>query len=201
MTFEEFLFYDKDWIYKQFQRLEFVRSPKYYTFKIALNLLLQNNGKIIVETGTQRMIDDPGGCSTLLFGAFCQRYGKKLFTVDNNQKNIDTSKQATQAYSDHITYVLADSVQFLQTFNRHIDLLYLDSKDCPVTGDATEAQQQQLNEFLAAENKLSEGSIYLGDDSAFENGGKTRLLKKYLISKPEWRCVLDWGQALWIKVR
>lgn len=200
MTYEEFLFIENDWMHKDFDRLELVRSQKYFTFKVALNIFLQNKGNIIVETGTQRVIDDPGGCSTLLFSAFCQRYGKKLFTVDNDSMHMETSKQATQQYKDCITYVLMDSVMFLKEFNGQIDLLYLDSLDCPLPPqDATQAQEHNLNEFKAAYDKLHKGSILLIDDNGLENGGKTRLTKKFLLETGEWQCILDAGQTLWIK--
>jgi hypothetical protein len=177
-----------------------VRSQKYFTLKAALNILLQNDGKTIVETGTQRMKDDPGGCFTTLFGAFCKRYGKKLFTVDNDPKNIETSKEATREYADCITYVLMDSVKFLSEFNQKIDLLYLDSLDCPLPpADATEAQTHNLNELKAAYDKLHKGSILLIDDNNFENGGKTRLSKKFLLETGEWQCILDHGQTLWMR--
>lgn len=199
MSLSDFIF-ENDWFGKEFQRLEFVNSPKYVTFKIALNLLLQNKGKLIVETGTQRMIDDPGGCSTLLFGAFCHRYYKYLITVDNNPEHMATSVKVTKKYADHIAYALADSVGFLTLFGRPIDLLYLDSLDCPIPpADATEAQQHNLNELKAAYDKLHKGSILLIDDNSFENGGKTRLTKKYLLETGKWLCILDSSQTLWMK--
>jgi len=197
----DFIFFENDWLAKEFNRLEVVRSPKYITLKIALNLFLQSNGQTIVETGTQRMIDDPGGCSTLLFGAFCKRYNTKLITVDNNPEHMETSKKATKEYAQWITYVLQDSVKFLREFNRHIDLLYLDSLDCPLPpADATESQQHNLRELQAAYDKLPKGAILLVDDNNFENGGKTRLSKTYLKDTGEWQCILDYGQTLWLRV-
>lgn len=160
----------------------------------------------MVETGTQRVIDDPGGCGTLLFGAFCNRYGKKLFTVDINPLNIQVSREATREFKDCITYVTMDSVKFLTEFNEKIDLLYLDSLDCPFDYenpsrvlDATEAQTHNLNELKAAYDKLHKGSILLMDDNNFENGGKTRLSKRFLLETGEWQCILDHGQTLWVR--
>lgn len=197
---EDFIFVDRDWLYKRYEYLEFVRSPKYLTFKAALNLFLQNNGQIIVETGTQRMKDDPGGCSTTLFGAFCKKYGKKLFTVDNNPLHIKTSMDCTAEFKDHITYVLKDSVKFLSEFDQKIDLLYLDSLDCPPPPlDATESQLHNLNELKATYNKLQLGSLVLIDDNNWENGGKSRLSKLFLLRSGEWHCILDLGQTLWVK--
>lgn len=198
----DFLFIENDWLYKQFQHIESVGSMiKYVTIKVALNILLQTGGQLIVETGTQRMKDDPGGSSTTIFGAFCKRYGKRLITVDNNAKNLEVSKECTMEFKDHITYVLSDSVEFLQRFSEPIDLLYLDSLDCPVEGDATEAQEHSLRELKAAYKNLHKGSLLIIDDNNFPNGGKSRLAKYFLLRTKEWLCILDYAQTLWQKIR
>jgi predicted O-methyltransferase YrrM len=200
--FADFLFFENDWLQKEFQHLEFVQSPKYPTFKIALNLFLQNNGKTIVETGTQRMINDPGGCSTLLFGAFCAHYLCTLVTVDNDPDHMATSKQITEKYKNYIIYKLMDSLKYLHERKEPIDLLYLDSLDCPLPPkDATEAQIHNLNELQVAYDKLHKGSIILIDDNNFENGGKSRLSKRFLLVTGEWQCLLDYGQTVWIKTK
>jgi len=199
---KDFIFVEYDWLYQRYNYLEFVRSPKYFTFKAALNLFLQNNGQIIVETGTQRVKDDPGGSSTTLFGAFCKRYGKKLFTVDNNPLHMKISIDCTREFKDYITYVLKDSVKFLREFNQKIDLLYLDSLDCPPPpADATEAQLYNLSELKAAYDRLGKGSILLIDDNNFTNGGKSRFSKAFLLETMQWRCILDHGQTLWERVK
>jgi len=199
---EDFMFFENDWLSKRYKLdLEFVRSQKYVTFKAALNLFLQKNGEIIVETGTQRLKDDSGGGSTTLFGAFCQKYNKKLFTVDINAVNMKVSMDVTREFKDYITYIVKDSVKFLSEFNQKIDLLYLDSLDCPLPpADATKSQIHNLNELKAAYDKLHKGSVLLIDDNNFANGGKTRLSKQFLLESHEWHCILDYGQTLWIKV-
>ena len=198
----DFLFVEEDWLFQRYSHLEFVKSPKYLTFKTALNLFLQNNGQLIVETGTQRMRDDPGGCSTTLFGAFCAKYGKRLITVDNNPLHLKISMDCTREFRDYISYVLKDSVEFLSEFTGAIDLLYLDSLDCPLPpADATEAQQHNLNELKAAYKNLHVGSLVLIDDNNFENGGKSWLSKRFLLKSGEFYCILDHGQTLWERVR
>jgi len=202
LDFEEFVFFENDWLAKRYFYLDFVKSRKWLTFKIALNLFLQSNGQLIVETGTQRLKDDPGGCSTTLFGAFCQHYGKRLITVDNNPHHIEISKECTKDFKNHITYVLMDSVEFLSRFTEPIDLLYLDSLDCPLPpADATEAQKHNLRELKAAYKNLHKGSIVLIDDNDFANGGKSRLSKRFLLKTGEWICLLDHGQTLWVRIK
>lgn len=200
---DDFLFMEEDWMYKEFAaRLELVRSVKYYTFKAALNLLLQRTGGpgiVIVETGTMRVKDDPGGCSTLLFAAFAQRYQAHLYTVDNSAEHMEVAKEETKQYADHVTYALQDSIQFFKNFKGAIHLLYLDSFDCDPKGDSTISQMHQMQEFEEAKWFLNAGSILLLDDNNFPSGGKTRILKHYLATKPEWELILDAGQSLWQK--
>jgi len=197
-----FYFWEDDWLRQKYGYLEAVKSRKYCTFKAALNLFLQNNGQIIVETGTQRLKDDVGGCSTTLFGAFCKTYNKTLYTVDNDPKHLEISKELTQEFKDHIVYVLSDSVEFLEKFDEPIDLLYLDSLDCPLPpADATESQLHQLREIKAAYPKLHKGSVVLLDDNDFTNGGKTRLSKRWLFKTREFLLILDDKQSLWLKIK
>lgn len=199
MTLGDFIFFENDWLYQLYHNyLGILRDPKYFTIKAALNLFLQNDGEIIVETGTQRVKEANG--STTLFGIFCKKYDKKLFTVDINPLNMKVSMNVTKRFKDCITYVVMDSVKFLSKFDKKIDLLYLDSLDCPLPpADATEAQTHNLNELKAAYDKLHKGSILLMDDNDFANGGKTRLSKIFLLETGEWHCILDLRQSLWMK--
>lgn len=202
---DEFLFCERDWLYKQFLHIiktEGYSLKKYTSLKIALNLFLQNNGKLIVETGTQRMKDDGGGSSTTFFGAFCKRYNKYLVTVDNDKEHLEISRKLTKEYEDYITYILKDSIEFLNNFNEPIDLLYLDSMDCPSPPeDAINSQIHQLNEVKAIIHKMRVGSLILLDDNDWENGGKTRLAKQFLLGTGDWRCIIDREQSLWERIR
>jgi hypothetical protein len=191
---QDFLYFD-GW----FDHYRLKLGERYYTFKVALNLLLQFGGKHIVETGSMR---SPGnwyydGCSTYLFGEFADRYGNHLWTCDLDEWAIETARAATMAFESRITYVCRGSVEFLTGFADPIDLLYLDSMDCPHDGDATAAQQHNLRELTAALPHLSRRAIVLLDDNEFPNGGKTRLSKAYLLDAG-WLCLLDYRQSLWL---
>jgi hypothetical protein len=175
-------------------------GERYGTFRAALNLLLQLGGKHIVETGSLRR---PGnwyydGCSTYLFGEFADRYGGHLWTCDLDEQVIETARGATAAFDARITYVCQDSVRFLASFQETIDLLYLDSLDCPDEGDASVPQAHSLRELVAAFPNLSNRAIVLLDDNAPANGGKTRRAKEYLLDAG-WLCVLDSRQSLWMR--
>ena len=174
-------------------------GDRYYTFKIALNWLLQHPGKNIFETGSLRTPDSWGdGYSTYLFGQFISKYGGHLWTCDIDEQVIEIAKRETKEFSEQITYVCGDSIEFLRNFDDTINLLYLDSLDCPVEGDATDAQRQNLRELQAALPKLSSQAIILLDDNNFPNGGKTLLSKDYLLENG-WLCLFDLQQSLWAR--
>lgn len=197
MNIEEFV-YVNSWFETKYKE---GLDARYFTFKVALNLFLQLGGNNIIETGCQRMVDDwGGGCSTLIFGNFCVKYNKQLWTVDLNYKNLEVAKQATAEYKSHITYCLHDSLAFLEAFDKPIDFLYLDSFDCsidPLVGSAP-AQQHQLAELKIALPKLSSNCIIGLDDNNFPDGGKTKLSKQYLLNNG-WMCILDYQQTIWIR--
>ncbi len=176
-------------------------SSRYWTFKIALNLFLQNDGRIIVETGTTRMVDDWGaGSSTVLFGEVVKKYGGLLYTVDIDPKNIETCKNITFPYKQNIEYVVDDSLHFLENYKGQIDLIYLDSLDFPLDGsDPLPCQEHQLKELKLALPRLGYGGIILLDDNDFPNGGKAKLSKEYL-NKENYMCIMDSQQSLWISL-
>jgi len=148
------------------------------------------------------MKDDGGGSFTLFFGEFLNTYPGHLWTVDISSRNLQTSMECTKMFAHNITYVCSDSIKFLQRFDHQIDLLFLDSADCDPTDTvlARFAQMHQMKEFLAAEDKLHNGSILLMDDSYFPSGGKTYLLKNFLIKqRKNWMLICDNEQTLFVR--
>ncbi len=182
------------------QKYRIKSDGRYPTFKTALNLMNQLGGKNIVETGTTRMVDDYGaGYSTVMFADYLTKYGGKIWTVDISQANIDTCKLVTKEFEKVVSYHVQDSLAFLANFKEKIDLLYLDSFDYPLDGtDPTPCQEHQLKEFKLAEHLLSDSAIVLLDDNNFDNGGKTKLTKNYLVEQG-WTCLIDLQQSLFIK--
>lgn len=204
MKDDNFLWIQNDWLAKEFDRLQVIHSPHYLTFKTALGLFMQLDGDLIIETGSMRMKDDPGGAYTLLWGAFCKRYNKRLITVDVLPEVTNVCKECTMDYAGHITYITQDSVEFLRNFNDPIDLLFLDSMDCPIPIEGLspeESQKHNFEEFKVAEKNLHKNSLLLMDDNNFSNGGKPRITKNYLLEQSDWVCLLDYAQSLWIKAK
>ena len=189
--------YIRNWFEKEYP----IGSDRFWSFKIALNLLLQNHGTHIVETGTVNEGDFGAGASTIFFGKFLQKYGGKLWTVDISPEAIEECKKKTADYKDNIVYVCEDSVEFLDKYLGPIDLLYLDSMDYPLTaseGTIEECQKHQLKELETAYSKVMPGGIILLDDNGLPGGGKTKLAKEFLENKGD-ICVMDFQQSLWIK--
>lgn len=184
-----------------FEKYKLKPGGRYYTFKTALALFLQRNGRNIVETGCIKEANDwSTGMSTFIFGEFCFEYDRMLYTVDKNSKALEMAKQCTSDFAKNIIFNLGDSVAFLKKFDKPIDLLYLDSLDCPTNEDedAVFSQKHALNELLAAYPKLGTHSVILIDDNDWKHGGKSRLVKRYL-AENDWHCVMDERQSLWIK--
>lgn len=179
-------------------------SGRTETMEKALELMLDKKRTpgILVETGCVRMKNDVGaGQSTLIFGDFCKTYNHHLFTVDISPEALYVCQDVTKEFEVFITYVENDSIAFLKDFNQTIDLLYLDSKDCPEYDSPTstnliQSQIHQLLELEAAWDKLSEDPIILLDDNKFTNGGKTRLSKVWLMEHGLTE-IMSGKQSLW----
>lgn len=173
---------------------------RFQSFMIAISLLYDRfESPVILETGTIRLENDYGaGYSTYIFGDMINRFGGELITVDISKENIDLCKTITSDFSKNITYINDDSLEFLSTFNKKINLLYLDSYDCPIEGDATASQNHNLQEFLLSENNLDEKSIILIDDVNFSNGGKAKLTHEYL-SSHNYKKIYELQQSVWSK--
>jgi hypothetical protein len=138
-----------------------------------------------------------------VFGSFCRQYHLHLHTVDISSAAIELSRHATHSCAEFITYTVGDSVLFLKNFPQKIDLLYLDSMNCPENDSADSptliaSQQHQLKEIEAAFDKLSADPIILLDDNDFDNGGKTKLSKIFLQQKG-FTDITSWKQSLWLK--
>lgn len=190
-------FMKSTWFYDHFEGLLACRAP---TQRAALGIVNQfTSSPLILETGTIRRHNDWGaGMSTLLYGWYAKEFGGRVITVDIDEENIRVCKEVTHMFSDYITYVATDSLKYLANFKEKIDLLYLDSMDTPVEGDASESQQHNLNEFILAESLLNDKAVIVIDDVGLPNGGKGAKTHEYLISRGYlWIAVGQ--QSVWIK--
>lgn len=129
----DFLYY-KNWFSIKYAELG-LRLP---SLKMSLNLMLQNNGKVIVETGTAKEWDDVGaGRSTDALSVFAAKYDIDFYTVDIFSGQLrKKSEDRILKNGGKVTFVESDSVEFLQNFDKTIDFLYLDSYDFPAAAVA-----------------------------------------------------------------
>ena len=111
--------------------------------------------------------------STMIFSDFVKKVGGHMYSCDINKKNIINAKKFVKSNINFITFINEDSLNFLSSFNKEIDFLYLDSLDAQLKG----ANEHQLKEIKMALPKLKRSSLILLDDK----GGKTELSVNYLI--------------------
>lgn len=188
-----------EWI-QQYQKLD----GRFPTMLKALELFNERSGTTIVETGCIRFPDDWGaGMSTYIFGSYAKKTGASVYTVDISQDNMNCCKEVTKEFADVITYTVQDSLAFLSEFSQTINLLYLDSMDCPIEAEPDDpelvrSQTHQLTEAQIALPKISPDGIILLDDNGFPHGGKTKLTKIFL-AEEGWKELLYGQQSLWIQ--
>jgi predicted O-methyltransferase YrrM len=191
-------FMRSSWFNDHFRGMLAERST---TQQTALGILNQfTHAPTILETGTIRRLNDWGaGLSTLLFGWYVKEFGGRVITVDCDAANIQTCKEATHQFANYITYVTSDSCKYLADFEGKIDLLYLDSMDTPIEGDASKSQQHNLNEFILAERSLADRAVIVIDDVGLPNGGKAAKTHEYLIAKG-YLWISNQQQSVWLKI-
>ena len=151
------------------------KNIRFSSFKKALTIAKSRDLKTFVETGTSRgkikflffsKYNWKDGMSTLIFSEYVKNYNGHLFTCDINPINIKNSKK-------FVTFVVDDSINFLNNFKNHIDFLYLDSLD----GQNPNSSEHQLNEIEASYLKLHKNSLVLLDDK----GSKTKLSLSFML--------------------
>lgn len=132
---KDFVYQRTDWFVKKYADKSDQRYP---TLKIALNLYLQQEGRVIVETGCLRERGDYGsGQSTFLFCDVVSRYGGHVWSIDVSAKNLKVCGEVTKEFESNRTLICNDSVVGIEglkndgKFPGKIDLLYLDSWDYP----------------------------------------------------------------------
>ena len=150
----------------------------------------------IVETGCIRAEDDfeGAGFSTYVFGAYLQRRGGRLMSVDNDPNHCAFARQWTRCFGNAVEVCLADSVAHLKGGSEPIDLLYLDSLDA----DQTRCAEHGLAEIQAAYPRLRGRSLCACDDTPYAAGqfrGKGALAVPWLIERG-WRVLYTGHQTV-----
>jgi len=155
---------------------------------------------LIVETGCIRCDEDwrGAGYSTYLFGAYVDRAGGELISIDNSPDHCRFAQAATAEFRA-VRIHCGDSVSFLRTFDRPIDVLQLDSMDTELVGHADHA----VSELEAALPHLHDQSIVIFDDTvcrASQWHGKGAKAVPLMLERG-WRVVYSGYQTILERVR
>lgn len=122
----------------------------------------------IVETGCIRNVTEESkfgdGWSTLNWDYYCKKTNSKVYVVDISQEHINQSMKIVPP-SEFVEYTKDDSVNYLQNFDKKIDLLFADSYDyCGDVENILKCHNHSLNEVKAAWDKLNKNCFILIDD-------------------------------------
>ena len=158
------------------------KNIRFNSFEFALIEAKKRGLKTIVETGCARgktkfiffsKINWKDGMSTMIFSDYAKYINGSLTTCDIEEKNIRNAKKFVANNKEYVDFIVDDSLNFLSSFKKTIDFLYLDSLD----GQFAEASDHQLKEIKIAKEKLSKNSLVLLDDK----GSKTNLSIDYML--------------------
>ena len=110
----------------------------------------------LIETGTMHPAEKWNeGCSTLLFGWLAHHGNGVVYSVDNDPARVGAAQENLAYLGDNLQCVLADSEQFIDTFDRRVDAVYLDSKNRKSSDCATHC----LREVKKAHRLLPPGGL------------------------------------------
>lgn len=130
--------------------------------------VLESNFKVegpinIIETGASHNWDD--GMMGLLFARICQETGGKMWMVDIDESVIERAKQVFgEEGIDCVTFVVDDSVKFLEEFDGEVHIVHLDSWDLNLF-DPMPSALHGWREFSSIKDKLSNDTIVIVDDN------------------------------------
>ncbi len=175
------------------------------TFAKTLKLLDERNAKVIIETGTSRKglkATKTDGAATIVFGKWAKQNNAQMHSVDISEHSVKGAQKEVnnQQLQDFVKLHLNDSLEFLKTFNKPIDFLYLDSydysrKDVKIQ---KKSQEHHLKEFKIIEDKLHRNSIVLIDDCGLPGGGKGKTVIAYMLERG-WKILINAYQVLLVK--
>ena len=164
------------------QKYNHIKNIRFQSFEFALNEAYKRNHKTLVETGVARgkvkffffpKINWKDGMSTMIFSDYVKHVDGSLFTCDIEPKNINNAKKFCKKNKEFITFIVDDSLNFLNNFKDPINFLYLDSLDGQFEG----ASEHQLKEIKSALKNLKKDSLVLLDDK----GAKTNLSIDFML--------------------
>ena len=146
-------------------------------FDYIFNYLKNIQNPIIVETGCMRNEDNycGDGQSSFLFDRYVNEYGGEFYTVDlseisyNYCRNNLICPRSSVSLSDSVSY-LKNLNNKLESENKKIDLLYLDSMDAPANDKQVveNSARHHLYELLSILPSLKKECLICVDDNWVE---------------------------------
>lgn len=210
----------------------FNRVPKsrYHTFKYCFEYFEKNDMKTMVELGTSRSFVDgrfPGcnlndvkywqpnnpevwdwsaGCFTKVASTvFDNKDDFQLYTVDLAKDHIQRSN-IMNLNSNKIQYFVKSSEDFLQSFDKKIDMLYLDTGDMTPIDFTAQLHLREAKIIVERDLMASNGIILIDDIRSvvpYEQGQGIDLGKGYLsipyFLKNGFKLVMDEYQTILLK--
>lgn len=178
------------------------RSEGFYKiFEHLLKNYDANKQISIVETGTlcEPHNYEGDGNSSALFDTFIEYHVGTFHTVDIDPNACtEAKKHLKNAYVHQ-----SDSVEWLSTFNKEIDVLYLDSYNIEDWNNDWPAASHHLKELFACQYCLEPGALVVIDDNirnphTGKKLGKGRLVRELLEVCPgKAELVHDGYQEIW----
>lgn len=135
-----------------------MRYGRIQGFHKTLELFHQRGGKVVVEIGSIREKDniEGDGYSTVCWAM----HTEEVWSVDIDFEATKLTLEETAEFNNVIA-VHQDGIEFLNEFDKPIDLLYLDGWDAWLK----ESKQKHLEAYLAAKHNLHLNSLVLIDDA------------------------------------
>lgn len=181
---------------------EHIRGKPIKYIKYTIDLFKKHtNANVILEVGSIRKVMEhpieefyPSCCNDGHSTYFWKKYtDAEIYTVD-----IDPRCKTIIENDDRLEGVFSytqDAVEFLSSFDKMVDLLFLDAWD--VIADTPYAEEH-LNAYNIIKPKLSEKCLILIDDTDIAKGGKGRLLVPKLIDDG-FKMLISGRQTLFVR--
>lgn len=153
------------------------------SFRVLINELMHHENGLIIETGCLRRYGnwEGDGQSTFIFDTWARKYNGTVFSIDISMESIAAAREVcssnTHTVLSDAPYAIADLAKFRPDVK--VNLLYLDSMDLDQNNVGPSAEHH-MYELAAALPLLGKGSLVCVDDYGVANGGKGRLVDRFM---------------------
>lgn len=177
-------------LYVWFQQYDWLKRRE-ATFLKFLRLCLATKNSVIVEIGSIRNDAEKNrswdGHSTLILADYIRDFWWELWTVDIRRTSYEATKRVLGENRKNVHIFHEDGIEFLKTFTKKIDALYLDADLNP---------EQTFQIYNSGKHLLKRSSIIMIDDcNISDKNTKGELLLPYLLDHG-WEKVMHEHQVI-----